>query len=80
MTMAEAISRRLDEYLFERKLTLYSLAKKAGLPTATLQNLYRGKMKSPTVSVLFKICAALEITVAEFLNSHYFDPNILELE
>lgn len=78
--MAQAVSMRLNEYLYERKTTLYALSKKAGLPTATLQNLYRGKMKSPTLTVLYKICTALEITVGEFLSCDYFDPSVLELE
>lgn len=80
MTMAEAVAKRLNEYLYERKTTLYALAKKAGLPTATLQNLYRGKMKSPTLTVLYKICSALDVSVGEFLARDYFDPSVLELD
>ena len=80
MTMAEAVAKRLNEYLYDRKTTLYGIAKKAGLPTATLQNLYRGKIKSPTLSVLFKVCVALEISVGEFFEPKYFDPNFIDLE
>ena len=71
--MAKAISERLNFYLFEKKLTLYKLAKLAGLPTASLQNLYRGKIKSPTVTTLYKICTALEITVGEFFDNPLFE-------
>lgn len=78
--MAQAVSKRLNDYLYERKTTLYALSKKAGLPTATLQNLYRGIMKSPTVTVIYKICMALEITVGEFFSCDYFDPSVLDLE
>lgn len=80
MTTGAAIAKRIDEYICERGITLYKLSKDAGLPIATLQNLYRGHTKSPTVTVLFKICEGLNISVAEFLNSELFSPQILELD
>ncbi len=80
MTIAEAIAKRIDEFLYKRGMTLYRLAKNSGLPISTLQNLYTGHTKSPTVSVLYKVCAGLEVSVEEFLNSEYFSPAILELD
>ena len=80
MTIGKAIAKRIDEYLFERGLTLYRLSKLSGVPIATLQNLYRGHTKSPTVSVLYKICEGLGISIQEFLNSELFCPAELELE
>ena len=80
MTVGKAIAKRIDEYIFARGITLYKLAKDAGLPVATLQNLYRGHTKSPTITVVYKICIALDITVAEFLDSELFSLNILELD
>lgn len=80
MTLSNAVAKRIDEYLFSRGITLYKLAKDANLPVATLQNLYRGNSKSPTLAVLFKICAGLSVTVAEFLDSGFFDDSILELD
>ncbi len=80
MTIGKAIAKRIDEYLFERGLTLYRLSKLSGVPIATLQNLYRGHTKSPTVSVLYKICEGLGVSVQEFLNSELFNPTELELE
>ena len=80
MTIAKAVAKRIDDYLCEREITLYRLAKDAELPVATLQNLYRGNMKSPTLSLIYKICAGLNVTIEEFLNSDYFSPNIIELD
>lgn len=80
MTVGEAIAERLSEYLKDRKISLYRLAKEAGIPVATLQNLYRGHTKSPTVSVLLKIVNALGITVAEFFDSPLFSPDVLETD
>lgn len=79
MTTGEAVARRIDEYLAARGITLYRLAKDADLPIATLQNLYRGHTKSPTLAVVFKLTETLGITVAEFLDSPLFSPDNLEL-
>ncbi len=59
---------------------MYKLAKDAGLPLSTLQNLYRGHTKSPTVAVIFKITDALGVTVEDFFSSPLFDKDNLELE
>lgn len=80
MTMAKAVAHRIDEYLFSRGITLYKLAKDSELPVATLQNLYRGNTKSPTLSIIYKICIGLNISVSEFLESNLFDLSILELD
>lgn len=80
MTISKAIAKRIDEYLFARGITLYQLAKDAGLPIATLQNLYRGSTKTTTVSVLYKICLGLNVSLSEFLNCEYLSPDIIELD
>lgn len=80
MTVGEAVSKRIDEFLFDRGITLYKLAKDSGLPIATLQNLYRGNTKSPTLAVIYKICIGLNITIEEFLKSDWFSLNLLELD
>lgn len=80
MTVGQAIAKRIDEYIYQRGISLYRLAKDAGLPIATLQNLYRGHTKSPTLAVVYKICNGLKITIFEFLNSELFADTILELD
>ena len=64
MTTSEAVSKRIDEYIFSRGISLYRLAKDAGIPVATLQNLYRGKSKSPTLALGYNICNGLQISVS----------------
>ena len=80
MTVGQAIAKRIDYYLEERGMSLYRLAHLSCLPVSTLQNLYRGHTKSPTVTVLMKICDALSISVGEFLDDELFSRSILELE
>ncbi len=80
MTVGEAVAKRLDEFLQEKNLTLYKLAKDAYLPVSTLFNLYRKHTKSPTLTVMLKIVDALGITMNEFLDSPLFSRDNLELE
>lgn len=80
MTVGEAVAKRIDDYLFEKDLTLYRLAKNACLPVTTLQNLYRGHTKSPTLTVVLKLTEALGVTVEEFLDSPLFSHDNLELD
>lgn len=79
MTTGEAIAQRIDFYLQERNMSLYRLAKDACLPIATLQNLYRGHTKSPTVAVVFKVIATLHVSIDEFFDCPLFDLDQLEL-
>lgn len=78
--MGIAISKRLDEYLFAKDISLYRLAKEACIPLSTLQNLYRGHTKSPSLSLLFKIAETLDVSISEFLASPLFAPDNLELD
>ena len=80
MTVGEAIAKRIDFFLCEKKISLYKLAKDACLPLSTLQNLYRGHTKSPTVTVVFKLVDALGITFEEFFASPLFSGDNLELD
>mgnify|MGYP003413738226 CR=1 FL=1 len=80
MTVSEAIAKRIDEYIFARGITLYRLAKDAEVPVATLQNLYRGKCKSPSLALVYKICNGLNVSIFEFLQSDLFSSSALELE
>ena len=80
MTTGEAIAKRIDFYLDERGISLYRLAADAGLPVSTLQNLYRGHTKSPTVAVVIKLTQALDVSIGEFFDDSVFSPDILELD
>ena len=80
MTVGQAVAKRIDYFLEERGLSLYKLAQLSCLPISTLQNLYRGHTKSPTLTVIMKVCDALNISVGEFLDNELFSRDILELE
>ena len=80
MTVGKAIAKRIYHYLCDNAISLYKLAKDAGLPLSTLQNLYSGHTKSPTVTIIFKLTDALGVTVEEFFASELFSLDNLELD
>lgn len=80
MTIATAVSKRIDEFLYLRDISLYKLARDSGLSPSTLQNLYRGNTKSPSLAMIYKICNGLKITIFEFLDSPFFSQSEIELD
>lgn len=80
MTLAKAVTKRIDELLFKRGWSLYKLAKEACIPLSTLKNLYTNHTKSPTLGIVFKIAEAFCITPAEFLNAKIFASEELEID
>ena len=80
MTLSKAVSIRIDKYLYERKISLYQLAKDAGVSVSSLQNLYRENTKTPTLALVYKICRGLNISAQEFLADDIFSSVDLELD
>ena len=74
--MGEAVARRINELLFQKDWSLYKLAKESCIAQSTLKNLYYGHTKSPTLSIIFKISEAFNITPEEFLHSNIFSEYI----
>ncbi len=79
MKINEAVAKRIDELLFKNGWSLYKLSKISCIPLSTLKNLYTNHTKSPTLSVVFKIADAFNITVIEFLDCSLFKSEDLEI-
>lgn len=56
---------RIKELLKERNWTPYRLAKEAGLPDATIGNIFR-RNTMPTLPTLEAVCKAFGITLSQF--------------
>ena len=61
------ISVKLDDLLYERRMTLTDLADKVGLTLANLSILKTGKAKAIRFSTLAAICAALDCQPGDIL-------------
>ena len=75
LTLNQAFVKRVDELLFERNWSLYKLSKLSYVPLSTLKNVYRNHSKSPSLSIVYKVANAFDMTVMEFLNCPIFYDN-----
>lgn len=57
--------KRINELMEDRGWTAYRLGKEAGLPSSTINNMFK-RHNMPTISTLEAICNAFNITVARF--------------
>ncbi len=68
LTTGKAFSKRIDELLFKNNWSLYRLSKISCVPLSTLKNFYREHTKSPTLSLVYKIANAFNMSILEFLD------------
>lgn len=68
---------RIRELLDERGWSMYTLARRSGIPQSTLSNLFL-RCNAPSISTLEKICDAFEISLAGFFGGN--DSNLSEEE
>lgn len=78
MKLNEAVSKRLQELLDERKMTQYQLFMKSGVPKSTIGNVINCSYDSVKLRIIYEMCQGLEMGIPEFFASPYFDENTLE--
>ena len=68
MTYSDVVSMRIRELCHERHISLNKLAMLAGLKQSTLENIVKGKSRSPGLRTLHRIAVGLNMTGAELLD------------
>ncbi len=63
------ITLKLDEWLTERNMTAYALAKETGLHQSVISKIRHNKSKALRLDVLDKLCAALECQPGDLIVS-----------
>lgn len=66
MKLNEAVSRRLQELLDERKMTQYQLFLKSGVPKSTIGNVVNCAYDSVKLRVIHEICQGLKLAYPNF--------------
>ena len=74
----QAISQRLRELLSERKMTLYQLHIRSGVPKSTIGNVVNCAYDSVKLRILHEMCQGLDVGLDEFFQSPLFKENNLE--
>ena len=67
-TDADYVSSHLLQLLKERNLTINRIATLAGLRQSTVNAMFDGSSKRPTISTIRKVCSALGISVHDFFD------------
>lgn len=67
-TDADYIANHLVEILREKNLTINRLATLSGVGQSTLNALFDGSSKRPTVTTIRKICPVLDMSFHEFFD------------
>lgn len=66
MQFNHAVSLRLQQFLKERTLTQYELAKRSGLPPSTVSSIIQCKTQGRSDITMLNICRGLEIELSDF--------------
>ena len=67
-----AVAMRIKELLKEKNLTRYKLAMNSGITHSTLKNIMHETIKDNLLSTIILIAGGFDITASEFLDSHLF--------
>ena len=74
MTITEAVAQRLNGILKERKIKKKALGNMPGVKSQSISNIFRSKSVSGiSMTTLYRICRALDMSMAEFLSDPVFD-------
>lgn len=81
MTITEAVALRLGGILKERGMKKKTLGEQPGVNPQSISNIFRSKSVSGiSLTTLYRICRALDMSMSEFLNDPVFDDIDLPLD
>ncbi len=72
MTLAEALSLRIDQLMEERNLTQYRLAQLSGLAETTIADIRKMRNRGTNIQNINAIAQGLEMDLTEFFSSPLF--------
>ncbi len=73
MKVCEATNMRIQQLRKERRMTVYALIYRSGMPSSTVKSILHGKSQNPGIVNIKKIAEGLGVTIREFYNSDIFD-------
>lgn len=78
LELNEAISRRVQELLDERKWVQYELHVRSGVPKSTISNIVNCTYPSMKMRIIHELCQGFGIEIPEFFQSPLFRETNLE--
>ena len=80
MTLNDAVALRTKRLLKERDMTVYRLERNSGLIHGAVNRILDGKNKTVTLTTVFKIARAFNMTAQQFLDDEIFYSEDLEID
>ena len=80
MTINDAVAYRIIKLLNEKHITQYRLEKISTIPHGAMHRILTGKNKTITMTTLFKIASAFDMTIQDFMNDKIFLLHNLEID
>ena len=68
MTYSDVISKRLQDLIDRRGITVNKLATLSGITQSTVENVIHGKTSNPKLKTLHRLACGLDMTVSELLD------------
>jgi DNA-binding Xre family transcriptional regulator len=76
MRLNEAVTLRLQELCFERRITIHELSLITDVSYSTLYNAVTEKTIAIRMHTIENICFGLDISIADFFKSGYFSQHL----
>ena len=80
MTVCQAVAKRINQILTERKMTQYRLEQNAGIQHGTMNGIMSARNKGIELNTVIMIARGFKMTVIEFLDDPVFTAEALEIE
>ena len=73
MTFNEALAERINELLYEKKMTQYRLSMNSGVAAQSIDNIRRQRNQTNAVNIIYLLAQGFGMTLKEFFDSPLFD-------
>lgn len=80
MTVCQAVSKRINQLLIDRKMTQYRLEQVSGIQHGTMNGIMSARNKGIELNTVMMIARGFNMTVLEFLDDPVFKSEDLEIE
>lgn len=80
MTICQAVAKRINQLLIERKMTQYRLEQDSRIQHGTMNGIMSARNKGIELNTVMMIARGFKMTVIEFLDDPIFMSEDLEIE
>lgn len=80
MNVCQAVAKRVNQLLIEKKMTQYRLEQNAGIQHGTMNGIMSARNKGIELNTVIMIARGFKMTVIEFLDDPVFTAEALETE